>query len=91
MSNLRSIDASEALQAEGVVAFFSAKDVPGHNQIGPVFPDEELFASEEVLCVGYPIGIVVAHTQRQAQQAAALVKVQYQELDAVLTIEVRIH
>jgi xanthine dehydrogenase/oxidase len=83
---IKSVDASAALQHHGVVAFFGANDVP-YNQIGPVIKDEEMFASKEVLCVGYPIGIVVAKTQREAQQAARLVKVEYEDLDAVLTIQ----
>lgn len=31
-----------------------------------MFHDEELFASREVVCVGYPIGLIVAETQQQA-------------------------
>jgi xanthine dehydrogenase/oxidase len=83
---IKSVDASAALEHHGVVAYFGANDVP-YNQIGPVIKDEELFASNEVLCIGYPIGIVVAKTQREAQQAARLVKVKYEELDSVLTIQ----
>ena len=50
------------LQVEGVEGFFSAKDVPGHdivpgtvpgsNQMGSVMHDEEVFALDEVKCVG---------------------------------------
>jgi xanthine dehydrogenase molybdopterin-binding subunit B len=32
--SFRKIDASEALKMPGVVAFFSAKDIPGENNIG---------------------------------------------------------
>jgi len=39
--------------------------------------------------LGFPIGVVVAKTQRQAQQAAKLVKVIYEDLPAILTIPVR--
>jgi xanthine dehydrogenase molybdopterin-binding subunit B len=39
-------------QVPGVVGFFSARDVPGSNLIGPVVADEEVFASEFVTCVG---------------------------------------
>jgi xanthine dehydrogenase/oxidase len=82
-----SVDTSKALTHEGVVAYFSAKDFPGVNDCGPVFHDEELFASETVICVGYPIGIVVAKTQRLAQQGAKLIQVKYEKLPSVLTIE----
>lgn len=44
-----SIDPSEALAVEGVVAFYSAKDIPKEcNHFGPIIHDEEVFASEKV-------------------------------------------
>jgi xanthine dehydrogenase/oxidase len=85
-ANILSIDASAALAHEGVVAYFDSKDIPGDNDCGAVVHDEEVFASKKVLCVGYPIGIVVAKTQKLAQQGAKLVKVTYQPLPSILTI-----
>ena len=42
-----SVDAARALEMAGVVAFFSAKDVPGQNRPHP-FPEEEIFATDTV-------------------------------------------
>eukprot|EP01128_Nolandella_sp_AFSM9_P010357 TRINITY_DN7138_c0_g1_i1.p1 TRINITY_DN7138_c0_g1~~TRINITY_DN7138_c0_g1_i1.p1 ORF type:complete len:1292 (-),score=300.19 TRINITY_DN7138_c0_g1_i1:42-3917(-) len=81
-----SIDASEALAIEGVVDFISAKDIPGKNQVGPVFKDDELFATEEVQFVGDAIGLVVASDPKIAERASVLVKVVYEDLPAILTI-----
>ncbi|KAF0492202.1 putative xanthine dehydrogenase [Gigaspora margarita] len=81
------IDATEALAQPGVKGFFSAKDVPGSNIWGPVSHDEEVFASEEVNCVGQIIGLIVAETQAIAQEAVGLVKVNYSELPHILNIE----
>ncbi len=39
-------------QVPGVHGYFSSKDVPGSNMIGPVVLDEEVFATETVTCVG---------------------------------------
>jgi xanthine dehydrogenase/oxidase len=36
---------------------------------------------------GQPIGLIVANTQTIAQEAARLVKIEYQELPYVLTVE----
>ena len=48
-AKILSIDESKALTLEGVVAFFSAKDIPEKQRYhGPVFHDEEVFASEKV-------------------------------------------
>lgn len=51
-ARIRSIDDSDAKLVPGFEGFFTAKDVPGGNDIGPVINDEELFASEFVTCVG---------------------------------------
>ncbi len=40
------------MQMEGVVGYFDHKDVPGHNDMGAVVHDEEVFASEKVTCIG---------------------------------------
>lgn len=81
------VDPAPALAARGVVAFLGANDIPGANQVGPVFADEELFASKEVHSVGFVIGVVVADTHQNALDAARLVHVEYKELPHVLTIE----
>lgn len=76
-AKLFSIDATDALQMPGVEAFFSAKDVPGDNQVGPIVHDEEVFVSQEITCIGQPLGIVVAKTYMQAQEAARAVKARF--------------
>ncbi len=47
-----SIDSSEAEKQPGFEGFFSAKDVPGANDIGAIVHDEEVFATKTVTCVG---------------------------------------
>ena len=74
-AKLLSVDASATLRLPGVVAYYGADDVPGDPNVGPTFADEELFAKEEVTCVGHPIGVVVAETHKLAMKAAAAVKV----------------
>jgi xanthine dehydrogenase/oxidase len=46
------VDPSAALRLPGVVGYFGAKDVPGDNMIGPIMHDEEVFATDKVMCVG---------------------------------------
>ncbi|XP_027209904.2 xanthine dehydrogenase/oxidase isoform X1 [Penaeus vannamei] len=88
-ARILSIDESEALKVEGVVRFFCARDIPDErNKTGCILPDEEIFASEKVTCVGQVIGLVVGKDQATAQRAAKLVKVQYQELSPkIITIQ----
>nr|GMD12939.1 xanthine dehydrogenase 1-like isoform X1 [Ipomoea batatas]GMD16352.1 xanthine dehydrogenase 1-like isoform X1 [Ipomoea batatas] len=82
-----SIDDSEAKTSPGLAGIFYAKDVPGSNMIGPVVEDEELFAAEYVTCVGQAIGVVVADTHENAKRAAAKVRVEYEDLPAILSIQ----
>ncbi|CAG4982084.1 unnamed protein product [Parnassius apollo] len=88
-AKLVSVDPQKALQEPGVVAFFSAKDLtPEQNAIGPIFHDEELFASDKVISQGQTIGVIVAKDQATAQAAARKVRIEYEELQPVIvTIE----
>ncbi|XP_077979745.1 xanthine dehydrogenase/oxidase-like [Glandiceps talaboti] len=83
------IDSTEALALEGVHAFVGAEDVPGSNAWSarnPKNPDEELFATNEVKHVGQPIGGIVAKGFALARKAAMLVKVDYEDMENILTI-----
>lgn len=42
----------------------------------------------QVTCVGHIIGLVVADTQLHAQRAAKAVRIQYEELQPIITIQV---
>ncbi|XP_034939273.1 xanthine dehydrogenase 1-like [Chelonus insularis] len=83
---LENVDASEALAMEGVVAFFSAKDVPGENlSINAaqnqvlLFENELLFIEDVIQFAGQPIGIIAAETQALANEAVKKVKVTYRD------------
>ncbi|XP_044314571.1 indole-3-acetaldehyde oxidase [Drosophila rhopaloa] len=75
------IDPSAALQCKGVLAFYSAKDIPGSNNFVPVdqFTPEvdELFAAGQVKYYDQPLGVVAALTHDTAVYAATLVVVTY--------------
>lgn len=83
---IKAIDCSEALEQPGVVSVHLASDVYDNN-IGPVIQDEELFASNLVTFVGQPLGIVTARTRAEALHAARAIRVMYDELEPVLSIE----
>ncbi|XP_062550714.1 uncharacterized protein LOC134215573 [Armigeres subalbatus] len=81
-SRIVKIDATSALKLDGVVAFFSAKNVPGINNFSPLeFGNqeiEEIFCSGEVLYHGQPVGMIVAATFELANFASQLVEVSYE-------------
>jgi Aldehyde oxidase and xanthine dehydrogenase, a/b hammerhead domain len=72
---VKSIDTAPARAEPGVTGVFLAADIPGENQVGPVFADEVLFSDGEVTCVGQAIGVVVADTADAARRAALAVQV----------------
>ncbi|MHB8072707.1 xanthine dehydrogenase family protein molybdopterin-binding subunit [Desulfosporosinus fructosivorans] len=74
------IDSSEALKLKGVVGVYTAKDVPGKNQLPK---DKPVLVEEVAKCMGDGVAVVVANTKIQAMKAAKLVKIDYEELPAV--------
>ncbi|XP_053568605.1 xanthine dehydrogenase/oxidase [Bombina bombina] len=85
-AKILSIDTTEAQLTKGLVCFVFAKDVPGSN-ISGIGNDETIFAEDVVTCVGHIIGGVVADTKENAQKAAKAVKITYEELQPVITIQ----
>ncbi|XP_023152952.1 xanthine dehydrogenase/oxidase [Amphiprion ocellaris] len=86
-ARILSVDASAAENSPGVVCCLFATDVPGSNATGPIEYDETVFADGQVTCVGHIIGAVVADTQLHAQRAAKAVRIEYEELPPVITIQ----
>uniref|UniRef100_A0A8D0E4N7 FAD-binding PCMH-type domain-containing protein n=1 Tax=Salvator merianae TaxID=96440 RepID=A0A8D0E4N7_SALMN len=82
-AKILSIDVSEALEEPGVVAVVTADDIPGTNGDGK----EKVFAEDEVIYIGHIICGVVAETYECAKRATGKVKVEYQDLELILTIE----
>ena len=77
---LEKLDLSAARKADGVVAIFTAKDIPGQNVIGPIIQDEVLLVEHEVCYIGHPIALVIGESEAQARKAAALMQVEVQVL-----------
>ncbi|BGP19006.1 hypothetical protein JCM10213v2_007086 [Rhodosporidiobolus nylandii] len=88
-AKLLSVDPSAALELPGVISYIDANDLPSEkaNVWGSAAQDEHFFAPGVVTCHGQIIGAIVAKTKLQAQKAARAVKVEYEELPRVLTIE----
>ena len=81
------LDLDEVRAAPGVVAVVTAEDVPGVNDIGPVFPGDPLFADGVVEYAGQALFAVAASTVEQARRAARLAAIEYRELEAILTLD----
>jgi xanthine dehydrogenase large subunit len=86
-AGITAIDLAAVRSAPGVIAVFTAADIPGANNVSPVAKDDLLLADGEVLYVGQPIFLVAATSQRAARAAARLGKITYEPRPASLTIE----
>lgn len=83
------VDAAPALAIKGVVDFVDHNDLPNPraNWWGAPKSDELFFAVDEVKTAGQPIGVILADSAKIAEEGARAVKVDYEELPAILTIE----
>jgi len=58
----------------GVVAVYSAADIPGQNNVGPIVHDDPILASGELHYLGQPVFAVIARSRDEARRAAARAK-----------------
>lgn len=87
-AKILAVDWSVALEMPGVVGYLDKDSVPReNNNWGPIRIDEPLFAIDEVHSHGQTIGLIYAESALQAQAAAAKVRVTYEILPAILTID----
>jgi carbon-monoxide dehydrogenase large subunit len=96
-AKIRSIDASQALKAPGVLAVLTGADVAAADLGGipcgwtitnkdgskMVAPPHPALAQEKARHAGDPVAMVIAETRAQAKDAAQLVEVDYDPLPAV--------
>ncbi|GKZ70458.1 hypothetical protein AnigIFM50267_006105 [Aspergillus niger] len=87
-AKLLSVDWTPALQPGLALGYIDHTSIPAEKNIwGPVVKNEQFFAVDEVTSHGQPIGLVYAETALQAQMAARAVKVEYEDLETILTID----
>ncbi len=86
---IKKIDTSRSLSLKGVKAVLTYEDIPGENQIGEVVSDMPCLVpvGEEVRYYGDVVALVAANSREIAEEAVKLVKVEYEELEPILTIE----
>lgn len=84
-----SIDPAKALAMPGVVAVYTAKDIPGKRYIGHLAQDWPgmIDVGEETKCCGDTLAMVVAETRELAEAAARAVQVRYEELKPICTCD----
>ncbi|UDF04935.1 xanthine dehydrogenase molybdopterin binding subunit [Asticcacaulis sp. AND118] len=85
-AKITGMDLSAVRAAPGVVAVFTAADIPGDNNVAPVAKDDKMLATDEVVFMGQPLFLVAATSAKAARLAARLGRIDYEPLSAILTI-----
>ncbi len=86
-ADITALDLTAVRGAPGVVAVFSAQNLPDMPDVSPTVHDEPLLAVGKVHYAGQPVFLVVAQSHLQARKAARLAKITYAPLPALLTVE----
>ncbi|HYE75679.1 MAG TPA: molybdopterin cofactor-binding domain-containing protein, partial [Blastocatellia bacterium] len=94
-ARINSINVDAAKSAPGVVAVYTGAEVAGKIGFIPCaaaapdmfVPKHAVLAQDKVLFVGHPVAVVVAADKYKARDAAELIEVDYDALDAVTDIE----
>ncbi|WP_417583673.1 xanthine dehydrogenase molybdopterin binding subunit [Nitrincola sp.] len=84
---IRSLDLTAVATAPGVVALLTLDDVPGHTDIGPVFPGDPVLTQSDIRYAGQPIALVAAISEKAARQAVLLAQIDYDALTPQLDAE----
>ncbi len=93
-ARIKAIDILKAEALPGVIAVFTAKDVPV-NEYGLIMPDQPVLCgpgsskpfADRVRFVGDQVAVVVADTEEIAAQARHLIQVDYEDLPVVSDVE----
>jgi len=82
---LKKIDVSKAKALPGVLAVLTGADVTDTKHgVSPARYDEDVLAKEKVRHVGDPIAAIAAIDEKTAEQALALIDVEFEELPVLL-------
>lgn len=84
---IRRIDTTAAKKVTGVRSVLTAADIPGVNRYGLAVLDQRVLADDKVRSAADPVALVAAETEEGAEEALSKIKVDYEPLQPVLTIE----
>ena len=86
-AKIKKIDLKDVKKSEGVISVITYNDIPGRNDVGPVFDGDPIFPKTKVEYFGQPLFAVAATSTELARKAVLKAKVTYQDLVPIVTIE----
>jgi len=85
--SISAMDLSAVRAAPGVAAVYTAADIPGENNFGPVVHDDPILADGLVQYAGQALFSVAADTVDRARRAALRAKIEYEQLAPLLDLD----
>lgn len=89
-ARIAKVDVNKALQLDGVVRVFTAKDVVRKNSVGIINKDQPLLVPDKVRFVGDPIALVAAESEEAAEKGVNAINIVYEDLPVVFDPEAAI-
>ena len=86
-AKIKKINLDKVRKSEGVISVVTYSDIPGRNDVGPVFDGDPIFPKTKVEYYGQPLFAVAATSMEFARKAVLKAKILYQELKPVITIK----
>ena len=83
---IKKIDLRNVMKSEGVVAVITSKDIPGRNDVGPVYDGDPIFTLKPQY-YGAPIFAVAAKSTELARKAVLKAKITYKKLKPIIEIK----
>ena len=84
---IRKINLDKVIKSEGVVAVITSKDIPGRNDVGPVYDGDPIFPKNKVEYFGQPLFAVAATSTELARKAVLKAKITYKKLKPIIKIK----
>jgi len=84
---IKKIDLNKVKSSKGVVSVVTYIDIPGRNDVGPVFDGDPIFANKKIEFYGQPLFAVAASSTELARKAVLKAKIIYKELKSTVTIQ----
>ena len=84
---IKKIDLSEVWKSEGVITVVTTSDIPGRNDVGPIFNGDPIFPLKKVEFYGQPLFAVAATSTDLARKATLKAKIIYKNLKPIVTIK----
>jgi len=83
---IKKIDLSKVKSSKGVISVVSYLDIPGRNDVGPVFDGDPIFPQKKIEFYGQPLFAVAAISTELARKAVLKAEIIYKDLKPIVTI-----